>query len=255
MRFFTRMAGPCLAAGLAFGGLWRGYGEPPAPPRLSSFAPAGDLLEQVDFFIGRVEASLADPAGFDAARQARTFKDANTLAVLAMALALHDEDFPQKAAMPAMLEAAHELAAAESSGERARASLQAIKAARGGEGARGESSMKWEKTASLAALMKQVPVISAPLKRAVAPGRLERQAKQAAGQSAALAAIAQAALVDLEYADSPEQAAAWVRLCEAMRDGAGEVNAAVHARDPARVAKGMERLMQSCDACHAKFRH
>ncbi len=255
MRFSPRIAGACLGALLALGGAAPLDGEPPAPPKVSSFAPAADLLQQVDFFIGRVETSLADPASFDAAKQSRTLKDANTLAVLAMALSLHDEQFPQKRCMPAMLKAAHELAAAESSAERARESLQAIKAARAGEGAGGNDTVKWEKTASLAALMKQVPVISAPLKRAVEPSRLARQATQAAGQSAALAAIAQAALLDLEYAKSSDEGDAWVRLCEEMRDGAGEVNAAVHARDQARVASGMQRLMHSCDACHAKFRH
>src|ERR1700680_2435174 len=57
--------------------------EPPAIPKISDFAPSADLVEQVDFFVGRIEQSLADPADFDLAKQSRTFKDANTLAALA----------------------------------------------------------------------------------------------------------------------------------------------------------------------------
>ena len=110
-----------------------GDANAPTSPKVSSFAPADDLLQQVDFFIGRVDESLADPAAFDAAKQSRTFKDGNTLAVLALALSLSDEDFPQKRSMPALLKAAHELAAADKSAERARTALQAVKAARAGE--------------------------------------------------------------------------------------------------------------------------
>jgi cytochrome c556 len=40
-----------------------------------------------------------------------------------------------------------------------------------------------------------------------------------------------------------------------MRDASGEVNSAVRAQDQALVVTAMKRLKQSCDACHAKFRH
>ena len=43
-------------------------------------------------------------------------------------------------------------------------------------------------------------------------------------------------------------------VSERLRDAAGEVNSAVHAQDQARVDAGMSRILESCEACHAKFR-
>ena len=79
-------------------------------------------------------------------------------------------------------------------------------------------------------------------------------AKESAGQSATLAAIAEAAMLDDQYAKSPEKAAEWRGFCVRMRDAAAQVNAAVRAQDAARVGAGLQRLLESCDACHEKFR-
>jgi hypothetical protein len=227
--------------------------EPPTIPKISTFAPAADLLQQVDFFIGRIEASLADPADFDGAQQSRTLKDGHTLAVLALMLAVHDEEHPLKAAMPRLLKSAQSLAGAGDDYSRAKAALTEIQAARAGR-ALGEGTVRWEKAASLSALMKQVPLIHAGLKRGVEPNRLARQAAPSAGQSAALAALAQASILDTEHVTRPADVAAWLQCCVEMRDAAGEVNSAVHAQDQGRVTMGMHHLAQSCEACHAKFR-
>ncbi|HEV3137298.1 MAG TPA: cytochrome c [Pirellulales bacterium] len=227
--------------------------EPPAIPKISEFAPSGDLVEQVDFFVGRIEQTLADPADFDLAKQSRAFKDGNTLAALALILAYSNQEHPLKASMPRLLKGAQALAAAEDNVVRAQAALAEIHAARAGS-TDPLATVKWERVASLGALMKQVPLIHAGLKRGVEGNRLARQAVQSAGQSAALAAIAQASMLDSEYVKRPADIEKWQRLCAQMRDAAGEVNSAVHAQDPQRVTAGMKRLAQSCDACHAVFR-
>ncbi|MBI3836820.1 MAG: cytochrome c, partial [Planctomycetia bacterium] len=208
---------------------------------------------QVDFFVGRVEQSLEDPADFDLAKQSRNFEDGNTLAALALMLALSNEEHPLKASMPRLLKASQALSAADDNVARAQAALAEIKAARAGS-ADPRSTVKWERVASLGALMKQVPLIHAGLKRGVEGNRLARQAVQSAGQSAALAAIAQASMLDTEHVKKPEDIEKWRQFCAQMRDASGEVNSAVHAQDPKRVAAGMKRLAQSCDACHAVFR-
>ncbi len=221
--------------------------------KISTFAPVADLMDQVDFYIGRLDGALAEPDKFDAARQSRAWKDSNTLAVLALMLASHDEAHPLKSSMPVMLEGAQTIAVADADAQRAAQGLAAIKSARDGT-AQSDATVKWEKVASVPALMKQVPLVHAGLRRGVTPRRLERMAKQSAGQSATLAAIAEAALLDDEYAKSPEEAARWSDFCVQMRDAAGEVNSAVRLQDQARVDAGMKRLLESCDACHAAFR-
>lgn len=228
--------------------------EVPAIPPVSQFAPVGDLLKQVDFFIGRTAESLADGREFDEASQSRALKDANTLAALALLLAQHDQDFPEKPGMPALVKASQALAAAGANSAEARLALSQLQAARAGKVNGDPGMVRWEKVAELKSLMKQVPLVHTGLKRGVEPNRLARQQQQAAGQSATLAAIAQASLLDTEWIQSPEDLAAWTRFCSEMRDSAGEVNSAIHALDQARLAEGMKRMTQSCDDCHARFR-
>lgn len=222
-------------------------------PKISAFAPSKDLLQQIDFFMGRVNDSLSDPRDFDLAKQSRTLKDGHTLAALALVFAVHDEEHALKAAMPGMLLAAQRLAAADDNYEQAHKAFQHIKAARAGTVEPGVQ-VKWEASASLSALMKQVPLIHTGLKRGVEPNRLQRQAAQSAGQAAALAAIAQASWLDTGHLAKPEDVDKWRECCAQMRDAAGEVNSAVHAGDSARVAAGMQRLSRSCDTCHERFR-
>jgi len=240
-----------VAAGCCTGlPLWS---QPPEIPKISTFAPAKDLIQQVDFYIGRLSESLSD-ADFDLAEQSRTLKDANTLAVLALMLAVHDEQHPLKPGAAAMLKSAQELSKVGDDAQRGGTALEAIKRARAATDGDGEP-VKWEKAASLSALMKAVPLVHTGLKRGVEPNRLARQAAQTAGQSASLAAIAQASMLDPEPAKNPAEVEDWVRYCIQMRDASGEVNSAVHAQDQAKVSAAMKRMTQSCDACHAKFRH
>ncbi len=227
--------------------------QPPESPAVSTYAPAGDLLREVDYFIERASDSLADPAGFDLAKQSRTLKDANALAALALVLAMHDQDFPRKPAMPQLLSAARQLAAAGDNYDQAAAALADIKAARTGKVEPG-AQPRWEKVASLPALMKQVPLIHSRLKRGVDKRRLARLAEQTTAHSAALAAIAQASMLDTQYAMTPGDVEKWYAYCAEMRDAAGSVNAAIHAQDPQRVTQSMKRLVRSCEACHMTFR-
>jgi hypothetical protein len=250
----SSLAAAVLLVFVVFDRLHAGAIAPEEMPKPSQFAPAADLLRQVDFYLARTSESLAEPARFDMAKQSRALKDAHTLAALALVLALHDEDFPQKPAMPALLRAAQQLAAAEGDYARAREALGRLQSARTGKVEPGGAA-RWERVAALGPLMKQVPLIHSQMKRGVDGARLARMAEQSSGQAAALAAIAQASMFDDEYAKTPADLEKWRQYCVEMRDAAGEVNAAIRAQDAPRVSGGMQRMLQSCEACHATFRH
>lgn len=223
--------------------------EPPPP---SSYAPHADLLGQVDFFLERVQETLS--AGeVDMAGQSRLVKDANTLAMLGLVLSQHDAEFPEKSAMSGFVKAAQSLAAAEGDLAKSQAALAELQASRAGKKTTEVPPLQWQRVASLPLVMKQVPLIHAALKRGTGR-RLERNKEQAAGQAAALAAIAQASIFDDEYASTPEDVATWQKFCAEMRDAAGEVNIAAHAGDTDRVESSMNKMLQSCEACHEKFR-
>ncbi|MCC7084000.1 MAG: hypothetical protein IT427_03210 [Pirellulales bacterium] len=228
---------------------------PPNPPPPSKYAPANDLLAQVDYYIKRDSQALASQEEFDGAAKSRLRKDANTLAVLGLALALHDDENRLKAHAGEFVHSAQLLAKAGDF-ESAVAAFDELKKALSGEGSPAEKHLAaWEKVADLSQLMKQVPTINAGLKRGVStPARLEKSKHEAAGHAAVLAAIAQASISDTHEVKDPADLEKWYQCCAEMRDAAGQVNAAVHAGDHAKTTSAMLRLANSCDTCHQSFR-
>jgi hypothetical protein len=240
------LVGAVMAAGLLTAK------EPPAPPKISTFAPADDLMGQVEYYLGRLEEALADEADFDEARHARVKKEANTLIVLALNLGMHDQDNPLKDAAPAVVATAQVLAKAPDHAS-ARAALEEVKKAVAGQGGPA-NALQWGRIASLGQLMKQVPVVHASLKRGITPTRFQQLANQSAGHAATLAAIAQASVADTHEVKDPADLDKWFAYCIDMRDAAGEVNAAIRAGDLDATVMAMTRLNKSCDTCHEVFR-
>jgi len=116
-----------------------------------------------------------------------------------------------------------------------------------------EPELKWVPVASLPELMKQVPLINTKLKRNVKPAKFKSKAKDTAGYTAAIAAIAQATIADTSDVKKPEQVNEWYKLMALMRDHAGAVNAAIHKGDEPAATAEMKKLQQSCEDCHAIF--
>jgi hypothetical protein len=237
----TLMAATALAA------------EAPEPPKVSSFAPAEDLLKQVDFFVKRIDESLATKEGYDEAKQTRTLKDAHTLAVIGQMLGKHDQENKIKESAANLIKSTQALAKGSKDFDAATAAFADVKKAAAGE-APGGGEVKWEKVASLGALMKQVPLVNAGLKRGMSPARFERQAAETAGHSATLASIAQAAMFDTHEVKDPNDTSKWYEFCAELRDASAEINAAAKAKDQAKAAAAMAKLTQSCDRCHEVFR-
>jgi hypothetical protein len=171
--------------------------------------------------------------------------------VIALALGLHDQDNRYKANAGAIMEAAGKLAASKDlvSAKKAVAALR--KAAEGKR--KTDVKLEWKRVASLPELMKQVPLINTKLKRQVKPEKFTKKAKDTAGYTAVIAAIAQGSMADVSETKNAEQVQQWYKFSAAMRDDAGEVNAAIHKLDEPAAAKGMKKLAQSCEDCHAVF--
>lgn len=224
--------------------------EPPAAPKVSTFAPAKDVVSQIGIYVGRLEEAVESEDAFKEA-EAKVAKDSNTLILLALAAGLHDEDNKLKAAAPAIMKAAQELAKAKGFAA-AKAGVAAVKKAL--DAADGNpAELKWVKSASLDDLMKQVPLINSRLKRNLRAEKFKSKAKDNAGDSAALAVIAQGSLADTSETKSDEDVKKWYGLCVQMRDAAAALNKAVHDRDQAAADKALGVLNQSCDHCHEVF--
>ena len=227
---------------------------PPLPeaPKLSSFAPAQDLVRQVNDYLREIDSTLPSEQEYNDA-EGKIARCVNTLAVLGLCLGLHDEDNVYKARAAALIKAAQALAAAGDY-QSAKKAFDSLKAAvQGDVEYAGPRELQWEKVASLPDLMKQVPNIDTKLKRNIKGSKFKTKAADTAGYAAAIAAIAQASMADTSAAKNPHEIEQWYEFSAAMRDAAGEANAAIHAGNEPAAAQAMQKLAKSCNDCHAVF--
>lgn len=226
---------------------------PPEPPKVSAFAPAKPLEAQLEYFLGRLQSSLASEDAYDEAAQSRAKKDANTLIVLLMALGMHDQDNAWKSSAPALTDLAEKLAGSTGEYAFAREAIDNIVKAKSA-GTTDGKPLQWEKRYRLGQLMKQVTFVNARLRRGLSPTRFKREADSTAEYAALLAVIAQAALVDTHEVKNPDQVDQWYELSAAWRDAAGALGEGARQQDFAAAEAAMKRMSKSCDDCHAVFR-
>lgn len=248
MKFTT---GCCLIGTLLGLSLWTSVASAamPEPPKTSSYAAAEDLGKQLEGFVKGLEEAVADEAAYKDA-ESRVPKDANTVLLLALALGMHDSDNSYKAAAPGLVEAAKKLMAAKDYAS-AKAGADAVKAAMTSKGDASKLSWDTAQDASLAALMQQVPLINAKLKRNIK--QLKKKGDDARGQVAVIAVIGQGSMALAAKTSKPDQAADWYKHCAQMRDAAGAAGAGIQAKDEKAVEKAMKDMAQSCDDCHEIF--
>ncbi|HUT95651.1 MAG TPA: hypothetical protein VMY37_39710, partial [Thermoguttaceae bacterium] len=229
-----------------------------APP-VSKFAPAEDLVAQVEGYVEDLEKTVESEEDYKDSAE-KIAKYANTFILIALALGIHDSDNQFKAAAPAMLKAAQELAAAKDY-DSAKAGVAAVKAAT--TSAEGDAAeLKWGKLASLPELMKAVPLINTKMKRPLrSESRLQKGADDMAGYAAVLAVIAQGSLDSCGDTEKPNEVGKWQALCVEMREKAAAVNTAVRKFSKAATPEGfeatkaaVEALNKSCEACHEVFK-
>ena len=179
----------------------------PTPPKVSTFAPAADLASQADWYLKDLKKAVANEADYKDSVEA-IVKESNTLAVIALALGLNDQDSKYKAQAGAVIKAAQALAATKDYKSATQAVADLEKAAVG-PAAAGCGPLKWEKVAALPELMKQVPVINTKLKLNLAPKKFLKKAKETAGQTAVIAAIAQGSMADTSATKNADQVKQW----------------------------------------------
>ncbi len=226
--------------------------EPPAAPPVSKFAPADDLIAQVDNYVDQFATAVASADEFEK-NNTKLRRDANTLVVIALGLALHDADHRLKSQAPAIVTAAQALAKAKDF-DTAKSAVAAVQEAVRGTAPAG-GPVKWERAASQGQLMKQVTFLANKLRRGAKPGpRFEAQADENARAAAVLAVIAQGVMADTHDVKDPSQTPQWYQYCGEFRDAAGALNGALHQRNAEAASAALTRMEQSCTTCHKVFR-
>jgi len=224
-------------------------GAPPRPPKLSKIVPADDLIAQSKIFHKNLcEMSPDEPTWQDNAH--KVTRDAQTLAAVALTLALYDSDHGLKTAAPAVMDAARALGEAKDYAA-AQTALEALDAAIENRPAAAEP-FEPRQVGAMGQLMKQAGFANNRIKRGLR--RIGDKTDEKARDAAMLAAIGQAIVYDTQWARGDGGPDQWYQLCGEMRDGAGKLNAAIRAADKEGAQAALEELERSCSACHAAFR-
>ena len=142
---------------------------------VSAYAPASVLIEQLEEFQQEFEEIVADPDEY-ASKAGRINRHGHAMAVIALALALHDEDHELKASAPAVLEAVQAAAATEQL-EAAQAAVAEIRQAIDG-GGDAEIPESWSVVAPMGMLMKQVSFMHTRMGRGARGRRFESRARR-----------------------------------------------------------------------------
>jgi len=218
----------------------------------SQYAPAADLLSQLDEYLARLGRDLVSEAEYQADQRERVAREASTVVVLVQVLAVHDEQNRlQKAALPIiraaanLADAAEDYAAAKQAYDQLRAAIDSPEPS---------ELPNWKPVADLQLLMLQVPIVNNSLRRGVNSTRFERTLASTAREAATLAALAEASQYDTGYCSDEDDEAEWRAICVAMRDAAGETRQAVLCKDQAAARAGLAKLVETCDQCHERFR-
>ncbi len=223
--------------------------------------PVADLTIQIDEYVAKIGETLTELDGTTSYKNYGdvVVRDANGLALVALAIGLHPEDSKYKQAAPGIIKAAMELANAEKYDE-AQKSFETLKTALTAEG--DPSSLQWTKVAELGPVMKAVPNLSALLKRLTNTEpkmkRAARKPERIYGATAALAVISQGSIANAADTNKPDEAALWKKECEQFRDAALAANAALHDYadgkiDYAAYWQAHNRMTEACDTCHKVF--
>ena len=225
----------------------------PATPRpakaVALAVPAEDLVRQADQYVAAIEEDVATEDAYkdskeDLARHANTFivivwAWGNTIATASTQTWSRSWRPPGRSPPPRTITrpAARPVVSRPPSDGRPRRRSRPLR----------------HRRASLAQLMKEVPIINTKLKRNVQDERLKTRAKETAGYSTVLAAIAQGSDGSTRGGQDTAQAAQWHKFCLELRDAAVATNRGIHAGDPQATTTAMAKFAASCDDCHAVF--
>jgi len=227
--------------------------DAPEVPPVSTFAAVKPLMAQLDYHLEEINESLEDPARYTLSRKTKVAKEASVALVLLMALGMHDQDNPLQKAAPALVELAGKVVDSAEDYAQAKSAYEALVIGMKG-GTSGGTELKWEPRAKLGLLMKQVTTLNSRLKRYTRERYYERYIDQTPGQAAALAVIAQAALVDTHEVKDLGTNEQWYGFAAAMRDAAAKVGEGLAKKDVAATAAAVEELQKTCTECHKVFR-
>lgn len=221
------------------------------PVKFSTIASAKEMAEEISATVALVEKSLADEAAYDKDKKKTLPRQAGLLAVLAQAVAEHDEDSDLKKSAPDAREAALTLAKAGSYAD-AKKAFDDFKAAVGGKASGAKPEAEWNKLIDMDSMMSEVNGRNGKLNRI--KRKFPEDTTEAVRHAQILALLAVPMAADTHEVKDAAKVPEWVALSKAMQDAASQTAAALKAKDEAGFKKHLADAAQTCNKCHEQFR-
>ena len=221
-----------------------------AAPKISAFASAQDLAEELNIVAADLKKAVVDKDTFNDQVEGRFTRDGNLVALIAIAVGLSDETSAAKPNAKAIVASARSLAQAKGY-DATKQAVEALQSAIEGQGA-ATGELKWEKVATLKDLMKEeVPSVNNRIKTGLR--RIKTKSEALAANAATMALIAANAELYVADTEKPDEGKQWTKFAQEMQAAAKQLAAMAHARNEKGAKAAENRLDESCHACHAVF--
>jgi len=224
-------------------------------PKMSDIAPVENFASAADEKIVALEKYVATPEAYDKSAQ-KLRRDAGMVAVLAQAIAEHDQDSPRKKSAVPLRDAALKLAAATNVDD-AKQWLKEVQQAQVGKGIGNDVSMDWAQLIKFESLMNEVALRNRSVGRAVRKMRrgLDQKARnEVANDADILAVLAMVAAADTHPVKDKTTIADWKNFANKQRAAAIATAAAFRENDAKRVKSAYTSLSKTCSGCHKAYR-
>lgn len=222
-----------------------------AADKLSTVSPVADLVAEAETKIKELDGLLADNDSYTKAKKKGVPQAAGVLAVLAQAIAEHDEESAWKKSAADVRDAAIAIAKAGSLAD-AKKGLDAAKAGTGGKAAGAKAEHAWDKLIDMDSLMSEVSGRSGKLRKAF---RKAPEDHVAASRDASVLAVL-SLVIEADTHDVKDKAdiEKWKKYSKDLQKSMTDISAALKAKDDAKGKSLFLESAKSCNSCHTDIR-
>jgi len=221
------------------------------PVKLSTLATAAEMADEINAKVGLLEKSLADEAAYDKDKKKSIPREAGVVAVIAQAVAQHDEDSPLKKTAPDVRDSALALAKAGSYAD-AKKSLEDLKGAIGGKSNGAKPEAEWNKLIDMDSMMAEVQARNGKLNRL--KRKFPDDTAEAVRHAQVLAILTLPMAADTHEVKDASKIPTWVEYSNLMQESMKQTAGALKAKDVEGFKKFFGEAAQSCNKCHEDFR-
>ena len=232
---------------VVFAGWWTVLAAPPA--ELSQVASTDDLEAEIAVMLADIEQALASTESYREKLNSMR-RSATHLAICAQALAEHEANSKLKASGPDLRDAALAIARIQSYDEATKALVVLKAAAAGKAGGIAAIEYDWSKLSQLGSVMSAMKSRSESLRRAMRrPGDPAEDSRHAT----AIALLALVAHGNTDALKDPADKPRWRELSLEVQQHFTKAATAIKTKDGS-AADHFRLGMESCNACHEKFK-